>query len=73
MTHRYIRFPGGPPSDCDYKWCARCGTLKVSSDGDPDEFYVPDSTRVPGSVGRSGAREEQRALLQEVEPECEPL
>lgn len=36
--HTFIDFPGGPPSDCNYFWCHRCGVLKVQGPGGLEYF-----------------------------------
>lgn len=45
-AHFYLDFPGGSPSDRNYRWCSRCGTLQVQNPyPDPDEWLaVGDAT-----------------------------
>lgn len=57
--HQWEEFPGGPPSDTWYEWCAKCGTLKLTCAGEPDEYRVVGSKAAVSDAPPCSGHDEQ--------------
>ncbi len=61
-NHQWYPFPGGPPSDMNYEWCSKCGTLKIIYPS-PDPVEYLDTRDFKLNFVREPIGEEK-------EPEC---
>lgn len=71
-THRWMYFEGGPPVDCQYWWCSRCGVFCEQPVGanerDGPRFWELDLDQSPEPTDE--CPECTEAIYSPLEPDC---